>query len=385
MTERTLIGFVGDVLVDRDDPDEPFRPVHASLAEPDVLCGNLEGVYTDDPHPAPSLGIALAPKAHNAEVFARVGFDVMSMANNHVADLGHAAMLETRSKLNALGVATCGAGENLAAARKPAIVSSKGARIAFLSYASVFPMGYEARSNVPGLAPLRAYNLYRDSLPNYQLPGVPPLIRTVPDETDHANLQADVIAARESADIVVTVFHWGDFMRPFHLTDHELRTARAAVDLGAAIVIGHHHHLLRGVEWYRDAPIFYGLGHFVFDARLDLSDELKSLMEGDAEDRDYYGIAPRRGWPLLPLHPDTRMTAIAWVEMEAGKAVRAGLLPCMLDPDGSVRPVAPTSDEGATIGSYLTRGISAHDLNAKLVVSERMLGGHPSFEFVRAR
>ena len=66
--------------------------------------------------------------------FARAGFDVLSMANNHIVDAGHAAMLENRARLRAQGVKTCGAGENLDDARKPAIIEAGGLKIAFLAY-----------------------------------------------------------------------------------------------------------------------------------------------------------------------------------------------------------------------------------------------------------
>ena len=158
---------------------------------------------------------------------------------------------------------------------------------------------------------MRAYNFWRDPLPSVHQPGVRPLITTVPDQVDLTNLADDIRRARERADVVVASFHWGDYTRPFHLTDHET-TARYSIDQGADMVIGHHHHVLRGMEWYKGKPIMYGLGHFVFDLKLELSDELKmQLSHMDSED-PHYVIAPRKGWPLLPMHEDARMTVMAW-------------------------------------------------------------------------
>jgi poly-gamma-glutamate capsule biosynthesis protein CapA/YwtB (metallophosphatase superfamily) len=383
---KALLGFVGDVLVDRDNPAETFEPVREILAVPDILSGNLEGVYSDDPHQAPSVGISISPGTQNLNVFSEVGFDVMSMANNHIADLGHAAMLETRKQLNAQGVATCGAGETLAAARAPAILDVGGLRVAYLSYASVFPCGYEARFNVPGLAPVRAYNLYHESLPNYNTPGALPRIQTVPDETDLANLREDIASARAAADIVVGSFHWGDYARPIHLTDHELDTARMCAEEGMDIVIGHHHHILRGMEWHAGKPIFYGLGHFVFDIRAEFSEVFKSIWDHDPEDPDFYGMGPRKGWPLLPFHAESRMTALAWVDISGGSVNDAGFLPCMLNPDGQVRPVAPDSPEGRKIVDYVRRGCEAHDLNARLETEEAVtLASHPTVRLAPAR
>src|SRR5207244_1166869 len=141
-------------------------------------------------------------------------------------------------------------------------------RIAFLAYASVFPIGFQARAHTPGLAPMRAYNAWREQFPTYYYPGIAPVITTVPDQGDLARLDEDIQCARERADVVVASFHWGDYSCPFRLTDHETRTARHCIDHGAHMVVGHHHHALRGMEWYQGRPILYGLGHFVFDFRL---------------------------------------------------------------------------------------------------------------------
>src|SRR5882672_10996816 len=123
-TERQgpLIGFAGDVLIDRENPGEVFADVQDLLREPDILFANLESPYSDDPEIAITAPLMIAPRAHNLDAYVDAGFQVMSMANNHIVDAGHAAMLETRSRLNAQGIATCGAGKNIADARRPAIL-----------------------------------------------------------------------------------------------------------------------------------------------------------------------------------------------------------------------------------------------------------------------
>jgi poly-gamma-glutamate capsule biosynthesis protein CapA/YwtB (metallophosphatase superfamily) len=365
-----LIGLVGDLLIDRERPEEALAEVRDLLAVPDILFGNLEANFTDDPHSAPSAGIMLFPGSHNLGAFARAGFNVLSMANNHSVDAGHAAMLENRAQLRAQGVQTCGAGETLADARKPAILEKGGIRVAFLAYASVFPMGYEARSNVPGLVPLRAYDLYRPAFDNYHVPGTPPQIQTVPDERDLAALAEDIAQAKRHADLVFTSFHWGDFLRPCHLTDHETRTAKWCIDQGADLVVGHHHHALRGMEWHRGKPILYGLGHFVFDARLNISEEFKKSFATLSEDAHNFAVFPREGWPLLPLHPDTRMTLLAWARAAAHGVTAIGFVPCLLRPDGCVVAVDPASNEGREVVEYVERCITSQKLNARISTDE---------------
>jgi len=289
-------------------------------------------------------------------------------------------MLETQNYLHSHGVATCGAGANLSEARRPAVLDRLGCRVGFLAYASIFPHGYQARSTVPGLVPLRAYNHFHDQAENY-VPGYLPRVETLPDPDDHRRLEQDMEALRKTVDLMVTSFHWGDHMRPYILTDHERRTARFCVDRGADLVLGHHHHALRGIEWYRGKPIFYGLGNLVFDHRLVVTDELKAYF--DSVDPESYAVCPRAGWPLLPLHPDTRMTLLGWARSEKNRITDVGFVPCRLRPNGSVYPVGLDSPEGKEIIEYVNRCNQSQKLNGKVVRENApVLGGQATLRVV---
>lgn len=385
MSDPSLIlGLVGDLLVDRDDPPEVFAQVQGVLDGVDLLFGNLEGPYTDDPHAPPSAPIQVLPPARNLDVYAQCGFDVLSLANNHIVDGGHQALLDTRRRLLEQGVAACGAGRDLAEARAPALVQAGGLEIAFLAYASIFPSGYEARSTVPGVAPMRAHTLYLPAYENYHAPGIDPKIKTLAYDEDLEHLREDLAGARQQADLVVASFHWGDFMKPFHLTDHERRTAHFCIDEGADLVAGHHHHVLRGMEWHAGKPILYGLGHFVFDLRTEIPPELIEMLGGAAEDPNYYGVAPRPGWPLLPLHPESRMTLLAWAAVQGGAFARIGFLPCRLRPDGQVHPADPDSPEGREVVEYMTQCCETQGLNARLAPCDLQLAGHRTVQVLPA-
>src|SRR5688572_25339521 len=119
---NVLMGFVGDVLVNRDYPREVFEEVQDILGVPDILFANLEGICTNDPHPVPRSPEVICAPAHCLDVYSDVGFNVMSLANNHIVDVGHEAMLENRARLAAQGVNSCGVGSCLDEAREPAIV-----------------------------------------------------------------------------------------------------------------------------------------------------------------------------------------------------------------------------------------------------------------------
>lgn len=376
--ESVLLGFVGDVLVDRkDDPHTGFALVQKVLDVPDILFGNAECVLHDDPRLAPSAAVVAITPTSNVSAFGRAGFDVMSVANNHIVDAGHEGMQQTVDLLRDQGIATSGAGENLAAASEPAIIERAGTKVAYLSYASFFPVGYEARENWPGLAPMRSYNHYEQKLPNLWAPGADANCHAVPLSEDFTRLEADIAAARTRSDVVVASFHWGDYQRPFHITEHERFFAHAAIDLGADIVVGHHQHILRGVEWYHQSPIFYGLGHFVFDLALPDSGPaaLVEQVTVDPKNDNYYGLAERAGWPLHPWHPDARMTAVAWVRLADGSVDGAGLLPCRLNPQGQVVPLDAGSPDGAQVLAYLQRCCDTQDLGTTVEIGDTDLAG----------
>lgn len=366
---QTLIGLVGDILVNRANPDSVFDLVRDALAVPDLLMGNCECAYAANVEFAPGVTVPVAADPSNVAAIGRAGFDVLGLANNHAVDAGHRGLFEMHEHFANAGIAQVGTGRNLAEARRPAISRVGALTVATLAYASFFPRGYEALDDWPGLAPIRAFNHYRDRLPNVWSAGTPPIVTTIPHEEDMINLEADIVAARAVADIVVVQLHGGDYKHPFVLSDHELRTARFAVDCGANIIAAHHHHVLRGMEWYKGAPIFYGLGHFVFD--LETFRGPKEIMTDgtalDPETDESYDLAPRIGWPLLPWHRDARMTVLAWASATAEGIGAAGFLPCLLNREGQVYPVDADSPEGRQVIDYVETSCRTEKLATRFI------------------
>src|SRR5262245_48865019 len=105
-----LLGFVGDLLVDREDPESAFDAVTDVLAGPDVLFGNCEAPHTTTPQLAPTAGVPLTPDPANTRALHH--FDVIAMANNHIVDAGHAAMLETMEHVRGAGAVPIGVGRD---------------------------------------------------------------------------------------------------------------------------------------------------------------------------------------------------------------------------------------------------------------------------------
>ena len=137
------------------------------------------------------------------------------------------------------------------------------------------------------------------------------------------------------------------------------------------------------MEWYRGKPILYGLGHFVFDcafdAEKDASEERRALLAGLSEEEFGYQIAPRKGWPLMPMHPDARMSVFAWAKLGAQGVSEIGFVPCRLRPDGRVEPVDPACAEGDEVLRYMRVCNETQKLNARIELDGVLeLAGHRS-------
>jgi len=165
----------------------------------------------------------------------KAGIDYVGIANNHIGDAGNNGILQTIANLKKRGLKYSGAGKDLAAAQRPAILDANGTKVAILAYDAIAP-GYHAAKGEPGSSKLT--------------------IKAV---------QAGVKAARKAGAKVVIVFpHWGAEYRysPFQ---NQQRLARQIIDAGADMIIGNHAHYAAAVEVYKGKPIWYALGNFVFD------------------------------------------------------------------------------------------------------------------------
>lgn len=348
-------GAVGDVFVNRAEPASAFLHADKVLQACDMVFGNCEGAFTSTSVRAPSSGWQVVAPQGQAVGLAPAGFDVMSCANNHSVDAGHEGLADTLAELRRQGIATAGAGMSFTDAHQPAVLTHGGVKVAVLAFASVYQAGYEARGPMPGLAPIRIHS--HAYIPEWDAygrvePGHTPTVRTFPYPEDTDKLRRQIEQARDLADVVVASFHWGRASQPAILTDYERLVGRAAIDAGADVVLGHHHHYLRAIEIYRGRPIYYGLGHFVFDlpgldAALSASDieHLRAMGE--------HAIYPRPGYPLSPFHPDARMTMVAVCRFEDTRLAAAEWLPCLINGDNHAVPVAVDGQEGQRILAYM--------------------------------
>lgn len=247
------VAFVGDLMLDREvevamevDPGYPLARTGDLFRDADLVVGNLEGTLSDVGTPMekqyvfatdPALVTGLAP------------FWAVTLANNHATDYGLAGLERTIEVLDAQGIAWFGAGSTEAEARAGIVGRGEGTpTIGYLGYSDIGEtlhasgeQGGVSRASIEAMT------------------------------ADIARLRA-----RGDMDFVVVTLHAGtEYSHESTARQQEL--ARAAIDAGADLVVGHHPHVLQPVEEYHGGLIFYSLGNFVFD--LDAED-LETLGEG---------------------------------------------------------------------------------------------------------
>jgi poly-gamma-glutamate capsule biosynthesis protein CapA/YwtB (metallophosphatase superfamily) len=266
--------LAGDVAIETADPAYVMGRVAPYFRESAIAFCNCEWPLTDRGAPWPGkAGRVVRSRPDLVSTYTDCGFDVVSLANNHVMNYGVEGLLQTIEVLDAAGIAHCGAGADLAAAHRPAIVTWNGRRYAFLSYTSVFTPGFEAADDRPGMAVVKVETSYRIPKRLHEVPGSPLDMETRPHAGQLARVCQDIARARAEADAVIVSWHWGVSMGYQHLIPYQVEVAHAAVDAGADIVVGHHPHLIQPIELYQGKLIAYSVGHCGFDM------ESKSIAE----------------------------------------------------------------------------------------------------------
>jgi poly-gamma-glutamate synthesis protein (capsule biosynthesis protein) len=336
------VAAVGDLVLDEPDPAFFFAPSKDLLAGADVAIGHIEVPHSDTTVQS-SLDVPAPPADPAAlEAVAQAGFDIVTLAGNHVFDAGPEGVNDTVRHARAAGLATAGAGADLAAAQAPALFTAGDTTVGVLSYNCVGPRESWAASQKAGAA-------YVKVLTHYELdsatPGGPPTVYTFVAPESQRAMERQIGALREQVDVVVVAMHKGIGHTPAVLADYETPLARAAVDAGADLVIAHHAHIMRGVEIYRGVPIFHGLGNFVTVTRaLNGGGDSAERREWAERRVKMFGFAPDPDMPTYPFHPESRNTAVAWCTFDRGRLVEAALRPCWIDADA--RPV-PLLEEAA--------------------------------------
>ena len=255
-----------------------FSEVKPLFAGADLVVVNLECPFTARGAPIPK-NFNFRARPSSVSVLVEAGVRAVSLANNHLMDYGPDGVVDTIATLDAAGVAHFGAGRTLAEARKPAIVEMGGLKVALLGYLILGekhpePAVVWATETTAGVAGH-------------------PSDWTVVEKM----VREDVAAARREADLVIPFFHWGreGSKGP---DAYQLALARAAVESGAAAVLGAHPHVLHGIERIGQVPVFYSLGNFVFGGNWNPRDKDSVLVKARFDRSGYLGAE------LFPLKID---------------------------------------------------------------------------------
>jgi poly-gamma-glutamate capsule biosynthesis protein CapA/YwtB (metallophosphatase superfamily) len=253
--EQVRLYASGDIIWERDlmrdllpkPADFPLGEVRKTWEDGDLVFAQLETCFNPDRGEMwdPGKRISYVTDPGLLPHFLAGGFNLACQASNHTMDHGLGPIEFTRKALSEAGIAVSGSGADLAAARTPVTVEVKGYKIALLSYATDDEL-INAGPERPGNAPFRK-----------------------------GLVLEDILRARQKHDFIIVSVHRGRefvyFPSPQHQAD-----CRAMVDAGADVILGHHPHVMQGIEWRRQpggrqAVIFYSLGSLLVDYEPPLS------------------------------------------------------------------------------------------------------------------
>ncbi|MEF9427103.1 MAG: CapA family protein [Candidatus Mariimomonas ferrooxydans] len=214
-------------------PIYPFEKVLAQLKKAELLFGNLECALSKENLKANDYDSSqMRGDSRHIKGLVEAGFKVLNFANNHCMQHGTEPFLETVRLLEEYNINYCGVNLENHLKGSPSIIELNGIKVAFLGYSSR-PRQYFSRNP-----------LYSEGNIN--------------------SIEKDIIDVKEKVDSVIVSLHWGDefIEKP---SPEEISMGRKLIDAGAGLIIGHHPHILRGIENYKHGVIIYSLGNFVCD------------------------------------------------------------------------------------------------------------------------
>ncbi|MCD6550546.1 CapA family protein [bacterium] len=254
------IKAVGDIMLDRGVEYKikkegkgnfkfPFAEIANELKNADILFGNLEGPISNRGIKSGSIySFRMDPKAVEGLQYA--GFNILSLANNHMFDYGRIALRDTMNILEKSNIKYVGAGVDEREAYSFKIIKVKNTKVAFLAYTNLGPKSWRAKKNVSGIAWI--------------------------NEGYFSQIREEIKKAKKQADILIVSLHSGIEYASFP-DDFQKRFAKLCIDSGADVVIGHHPHVIQPLIRYKNGWIAYSLGNFVFDQSFS-SETMKGLL-----------------------------------------------------------------------------------------------------------
>lgn len=219
--------------------DRTFSEVKDIIASADISILNLEGPISDQSNRKPPVeSCVFRGPVCATSVLKRAGFNVIHVANNHIMQHGIEAFQDTIRHIGNAQIGVIGLKGGQGFYSKPLIENIRGARVGMLGYSQVS----------------ERYQVQQECYANC---------------TD-TEVIADIKKLKASVDVVIVSTHCGT-EGAFYPTNNEVVMLRSYIDAGAAVVLGHHAHVMQPVEKYRNGIIAHNLGDFVFDLFWDKS------------------------------------------------------------------------------------------------------------------
>lgn len=236
----------------------PFEHVSELLNTSDITLGNLEvAVSSFDEKKNTFREIQYRGQPSSVSGLSASGFNILSLATNHIMQHGKAALEETLTLLDKCHIQSTGIEWPERGVENACIKEIHGIKVGILNYN------------------LRPQQYFIDA----------PLWREPTQEL----MIDEVRGLAAKSELVIVCLHWGDEFVD-HPSSKQVELGRALIDAGARVIIGHHPHILQGIESYNGGLIAYSLGNFVFDmwqARLRESGILEILYDSENNTTNY--------------------------------------------------------------------------------------------------
>lgn len=272
--EAISIGFAGDVSLADNWAIMPYyksrnKQVYGILSENvvnhiralDWMIVNSEFAFSNRGSAMPGKLYTFRANPENINIYDEMGVDMVTLANNHVYDYGKDAFYDTLETFKNKKLPYIGAGINNTEAESAYYLIINGYKIAFLNAtrAEKYILTPEATVENPGV--FRCY--------------------------DPTRLSQRIKEEKEKSDYVVVIVHWGK--ESYHeLEDVQKDTGKIYIDSGADMVIGHHAHVLQGMEFYKGKLIAYNLGNFIFNSLSVDTGILSWQLDNNGESKFYF-------------------------------------------------------------------------------------------------
>lgn len=300
-TKKMRMLFFGDLMLDRNVgaqiKKDSLHYIFEELEKSglfngfDLISANLEGAVTDNgEHYAPANAYDFAFNPSLISELKRYNFDFFTLANNHFMDQGERGVKETRENLESLEFDFTGCPDRQVGDCSTKIIEVNGKKIGMAGFSLVYGL------------------------------------------LDNEKVKEKIAELKIGSDLVIVNAHWGEEYTHYSNKNQE-KLGHDLIDAGADIVIGHHPHVVQEMEIYKDKPIFYSLGNFVFDQYFSADTQEELAIEinflGDKKEFIFHPMQSVKSQPRLLEEEDKNKFLekyVSWsmVSKEIGEEIRNG-------------------------------------------------------------